>query len=195
MSQTAQALIANLRAQSEVGSITPASLADVLSQMMAEIRQAATSTLEGEFAFANLTGMTAEGAVETEIPVDSDSIAVNSLLEYATLGANAQSPLLTAKRDCLVQITGHITLQPIDSYAADRVIRFFKLDDEGERYADCIMTTHFTGATQIFNVPLNYSTILSPDQTIHLISYCSSNHGTRISANSHINIHVYPLNY
>ncbi len=184
-------LIQNLRSQTAVNSVSPDSLGSILQAITDEIERTAGlvhNAQSGMFWFGKIKGATIEGATETELVAeDVDYRTVDSCIEISY----EEGPIIRATRECIVHVTGQIGLQPIGSYASDRVLRWFKLDSDGERYADSIMTTHFTGTTQIFNVPIDYSCILFEGQTLHLVAYCSSAHQTQVSENSRLNIQAY----
>lgn len=188
--ETTRALIENLRAKTASASITPTNLGDVLLAMMDEISTSGGSS-SSLYCFGHLAGVTVPGAKETELMMgDVDASDVYGILDINFSTAN--KAIITAKEDCLVQITGQINLQPTTSVTTDRVLRWFKLDYDGERYADSIMTTHFTGATQIFNIPIDYSCYMTAGETLHLTAFASGSNDSIISANSRINIQVTP---
>ena len=192
--QSLTALITNLRSQTEANSITPEILGNVLQQMVNEIgnvEAAQTAARDGEFLFASLQGVRVPGATETELLINSAKVDYNTLRALLTIGTSDGVPIITATRDCIVQITGQVNLQPAGSYTSDRVLRWFKYDGEGERYADCVLATHFTGTTQIFNVPINYSCYMSAGESLHLTAYASGSNESIVSENSRINIHAY----
>ena len=72
------------------------------------------------------------------------------------------------------------------------LLRWFRLDEDGERYAGAVITTHFTGTTQIFSVPVSYSVHMDAGDTLNLVHY-SSTGSTNISANSSLFIKVTPF--
>lgn len=185
---TVKSKIDALRAKTTANSITPESLGSILQDILDE--QSTGSQRKEDFLFANIQGLTVEGSVETELHVgsDIDYQTNNHLLRLGNAGQN--EPIFVASQSCIVQITGQISLQPISSYTSDRVLRWFVIDGDGERVNTSIMTTHFTGNTQIFNVPINYSTYLNAGETLHLTAYASGSNGTLISSNSRINVHV-----
>lgn len=189
MSQTAQALIDALRSKTEPASITPSTLADVLQQIHDEMPTPTAGSVQ-EFFFGNIQGMTVPGATETELHV-GDNVDYNNCGTLLHVNYEDGRPIITGVTDCIVIITGQVNMQPSTSYTSDRVLRWFKFDDEGERYADSVMTTHYTGVTQIFNIPIDYSCRLLPGQTLHLTAFASGSADTVISANSRINIHAY----
>ena len=192
--QSLTALITNLRTQTEANSITPEILGNVLQQMVTEIgnvEAAQVAARDGEFFFGGIAGVRVAGATETELHIDSSKVDYNTLRALISVGQSDGSPIITALRDCIVQITGQVNLQPAGSYTSDRVLRWFKYDSEGERYADCVMTTHFTGTTQIFNVPINYSCLMTAGESLHLTAFASGSNESIISENSRINIHAY----
>ena len=192
--QSLTALITNLRTQTEANSITPEILGNVLQQMVTEIgnvEAAQVAARDGEFFFGGIAGVRVAGATETELHIDSSKVDYNTLRALISVGQSDGVPIITALRDCIVQITGQVNLQPAGSYTSDRVLRWFKYDSEGERYADCVMTTHFTGTTQIFNVPINYSCLMTAGESLHLTAFASGSNESIISENSRINIHAY----
>ena len=71
-------------------------------------------------------------------------------------------------------------------------LRWFRLDEDGERYAGAVITTHFTGTTQIFSVPVSSSVELEAGATLNPVHY-SSTGSTNISANSSLFIKVTPF--
>lgn len=187
--ESTRALIENLRAKTASASITPTNLGDVLLAMIDEI-----STSGGNsslYCFGHLASATVPGARETELRMGD--VDINEVNAYLDINFDvAGKAIITAKEDCLVQITGQVNLQPTTSVTTDRVLRWFKLDYDGERYADSIMTTHFTGATQIFNIPIDYSCYMTAGETLHLTAFASGSNDSIISANSRINIQVTP---
>ena len=72
------------------------------------------------------------------------------------------------------------------------LLRWFRLDEKGERYAGAVITTHFTGTTQIFSVPVSYSVHMDAGDTLNLVHY-SSTGSTNISANSSLFIKLTPF--
>lgn len=187
-------LITDLCSRTEANSITPAALGNVLQQMVSAIDSIGsqqTLVQEGEFYFGSLKGVRVPGATETELIMNEEGVHYNSTRELIQVGIADGSPFITALVDCMVCITGQVNLQPVSSYSADRVLRWFKIDEEGERYADSIMTTHFTGVTQIFNIPVNYSCMMFAGQTLYLTAYASGSNESIVSENSRINIHAY----
>lgn len=192
--QSLTALVTNLRSQTETNSITPEILGNVLQHIVdevGEIEAAQTAAQNGEFLFASLKGVRVPGATETEIVVNGSEVDYNTLSALLSFSSTDGTPILTAKRDCIVQITGQVNLQPGSSYTSDRVLRWFKVDGEGERYADSVMTTHFTGSTQIFNVPVNYSCFMEAGEVLHLTCFASGSNESIVSENSRINVHAY----
>lgn len=187
--ETTRALIENLRAKTASASITPTNLGDVLLAMIDEI--ATSGGISSLYCFGHLASATVPGARETELRMGD--VDINEVNAYLDINFDvAGKAIITAKEDCLVQITGQVNLQPTTSVTTDRVLRWFKLDYDGERYADSIMTTHFTGATQIFNIPIDYSTYMAGGETLHLTAFASGSNDSIISANSRINIQVTP---
>lgn len=192
--QTLTALITNLRSQTEANSITPEILGNVLQQMVDEIgnvEAAQTAARDGEFCFASFQGVRVPGATETELVISPEGVDYDTLRALLQISTEVGNPIIKAKRDCVVQITGQVNLQPAGSYTSDRVLRWFKFDSDGERYADCVMATHFTGTTQIFNVPINYSCYMRAGESLHLTAYASGSNESIVSENSRINIHAY----
>ena len=192
--QSLTALITNLRTQTEANSITPEILGNVLQQIVTEIgnvEAAQVAARDGEFFFGSIAGVRVLGATETDLHIDSSKVDYNTLRALISVGQSDGAPIITALRDCIVQITGQVNLQPAGSYTSDRVLRWFKYDSAGERYADSVMTTHFTGTTQIFNVPINYSCLMAAGEALHLTAFASGSNESIISENSRINIHAY----
>lgn len=196
MSQAITNLISSLRSQTQPNSITPEVLGNVLQQMANEIDriqgiQSAASV--GEYLFASIHGTTVTGAHETELYIESSKIDFDSC--NALIWFNDEPDdcgIITAEEDCYVHITGQINMQPSGSYTSDRVLRWFKYDEDGERYCDSVMTTHYTGTTQIFNIPIDYSCYLLQGQSLHLTCFASGSNDTLISSNSRINVQAFP---
>ncbi len=184
-------LIQNLRSQTAVNSVSPDSLGVILKAITDEIERTAGlvhNAQSGMFYFGSIKGVTVEGATETElVAADCQYRTIDSCIVVS----ESEGPIIRATRDCIVHVTGQIGLQPVGSYTSDRVLRWYKLDDDGERYADSIMTTHYTGTTQIFNIPIDYSCMMFAGQSLHLTAYCSSAHQTQVSENSRLNVQAY----
>lgn len=72
------------------------------------------------------------------------------------------------------------------------LLRWFRLEGDGERYAGAVTTTHFTGTTQIFSVPVSFSVKMDAGDTLNLVHY-SSTGSTNISTNSSLFIKVTPF--
>ena len=185
---TVKSKIDALRAKTAANSITPESLGAILQDILDV--QSSTSQKKEEFVFANIQGLTVDGSVETELYVSSDKEYHNNTELLLFGNKDNGEPIFKTLKDCRVEITGQINMQPVNSTTSDRVLRWFVIDGDGERIHSCIITTHFTGNTQIFNVPINYSTFLRAGETLHLTAYASGSGGTLISNNSRINVHI-----
>lgn len=187
-------LVTALRTQTEENSISPEMLGNVLQRMVDEINVAQSliaAAQTGEFFFGGVCGVTVPGATETMLHMDNEQVDYNSTVSLISVGQTDGDAVVTAIRDCIVVITGQINMQPSGSYTSDRILHWFKYDDEGERYADSIMTTHYTGNTQIFNIPVNYSCYMMAGQTLYLSAFASGSNETLISEKSRLNIHAY----
>ena len=112
--QSLTALITNLRTQTEANSITPEILGNVLQQMVTEIgnvEAAQVAARDGEFFFGGIAGVRVVGATETELHIDSSKVDYTTLRALVSVGQSDGSPIITALRDCIVQITGQVNLQ------------------------------------------------------------------------------------
>lgn len=198
-----QNLITALSNQSAANSITPAMLANILKEMNDKIGDSdpLTSTpvqLPSYSAYpvnwfmGHLYSKISSPTVEEEICVSDDDTDQNygSLIDIND--CDESKPLVRAVRDCWVEITGFITMRAMDSYTADRILRMYIINSDGERVNAQVNTVHFTGTTQIFSVPICYMARLWKNEILHLTHYSSSG-TTSISANSWLNIKAYPM--
>ena len=192
-----QTLINRLGLQTAAGSISPSMVATILGKLLEAIPEGGTapstpSASHQECIFGTLAPLVSVATTEQTMKFDTISFKSQDtvLAQFHTKGDDG--PLLTAKQACLVEVQGFVTMRATDSYTADRILRWFRLDEEGERYDGAVITTHFTGTTQIFSVPVSFSVKMDAGDTLNLVHY-SSTGSTNISANSSLFIKVTPF--
>ena len=188
---TVKSKIDALRAKTAANSITPESLGAILQDILDV--QSSTSQKKEEFVFANIQGLTVDGSVETELYVSSDKEYHNNTELLLFGNKDNGEPIFKTLKDCRVEITGQINMQPVNSATTDRVLHWYTLDEDGERVSDNVITTHFTGTTQIFNIPINHMVRLNQGEFLYLVAYTSGSSQTLISDNSHINVTITPM--
>lgn len=194
-------MITIFRATTVDRSITPDSLGAILQKIVDAIPEKAetpttpaipSGSSYAEYCFGTLSQLVTSATVEQTLMFDTVAYRTSNpkLATFHTKGEDG--PLLTAQQPCIVEVRGFVTMRATDSYTADRILRWFRLDEDGERYAGAIITTHFTGTTQIFSVPVSYSVKMDAGDTLSLVHYSSSG-TTSISANSSIYFKVIPV--
>ena len=191
-SQEITNLITALANQTEESSITPTSLADILQALLDFAAKSSGGFSACNYFFGTLCNVTTTAGTEVELTnYDGDSASVTGNIIRLN-DSDATEPFLTAQVDCLVEMTGYITLKCVDTYSSDRVINIYVVDADAEKVYRQVNTVHFTGTTQIFSVPIAYSARLAAGDILHLTHYSSA--GTSlISAQSWINLKATPL--
>lgn len=179
------------RGKNEANSISPDYLGGILQDIIDVL--ALSSAAGTEYIAGNIQGCTTDGGAEQPLYM-GDNITFRNNSQLLTIESpNDGDAMFYAKKDCLVHITGQINLQPVNSATTDRVLHWYKLDEDGERVADNVITTHFTGTTQIFNIPINHMVYLNQGEFLYLVAYTSGSSQTLISDNSHINVTIKPM--
>lgn len=188
-------------------SITPMSVATILHEMNLKIEDpkeeepkpeepivlpTVASAIPEEWFMGRLIAKNTSATVEQELcvgDIDTDEMS-GKLVRFNS--CDDSEPLIKANQRCWVEITGFVTLRATDSYTADRILRIFIINAEGERVFSQSNTVHFTGTTQIFSVPICYNAHLAAGDVLHLTHYSSSGTSS-ISANSWLNIKVHSV--
>ena len=193
---TITSLINALANQTAANSITPQSLANILTALNENSTPAETPAglLSGgmNWFFGHLFQANTTAGMECPLTTDDNECSMNvgSIIDITT--NDTDEPLLRAVKHCFVEVSGFITLKVNDTYTADRIIEMYIIDTEGERTELAFNAVHFTGNTQIFSVPINYKCFLGVGETLHLTHFSSSG-SSIISYNSMIYITATPV--
>ncbi len=179
------------RGKNEANSISPDYLGGILQDIIDVL--ALSSAAGTEYIAGNIHGCTTEGGAEYPLFMGDNIIYRNNTQLLSIESSEDGNAMFYAKKACLVHITGQINMQPVNSATTDRVLHWYTLDEDGERVSDNVITTHFTGTTQIFNIPINHMVYLNQGEFLYLVAYTSGSSQTLISDNSHINVTIKPM--